>query len=79
MCKDNFQFFPPFFFFWQENSQDHISLRTCGCNVHREGKAMDKQTLEMVNAGLHCSLRISKHILPLLLMLGWNTFVLNAT
>ncbi len=39
----------------------------------------DRQTLEMVSAGLHCSLRMSKQILPLLLMLGWNTFVLNAT
>lgn len=37
------------------------------------------QTLEIVSAGLHCSLRISKHMLPLLLMFGWNTFVLNAT
>lgn len=40
---------------------------------------MDNRTLDMVKAGLHCSLRISKHILPLLLMLGWKTLVLNAT
>jgi len=40
---------------------------------------IDSSTLEMVSAGLHCSLRISKHMLPLLLMFGWNTFVLNAT
>jgi len=31
---------------------------------------MDSSTFEMVNAGLHCSLRISKQILPLLLMFG---------
>lgn len=33
----------------------------------------------MVNAGLHCSFRMSRHILPLLLIFGWKTFVLNAT
>ena len=33
----------------------------------------------MVRAGLHCSLRISRQMLPLLLMLGWKTLVLNAT
>lgn len=37
------------------------------------------QTFDMVNAGLHCSLRMSRHILPLLLMLGWKTLVLKAT
>ncbi len=31
---------------------------------------VDALTLETVNAGLHCSLRMSRHILPLLLMLG---------
>lgn len=36
-------------------------------------------TLEMVRAGLHCSLRISKQMLPLLLMFGWKTFVLKET
>lgn len=33
----------------------------------------------MVSAGLHCSLRISRQILPLLLILGWKTLVLKAT
>ncbi|KAK7356636.1 hypothetical protein VNO80_15911 [Phaseolus coccineus] len=33
----------------------------------------------MVRAGLHCSLSMSRQILPLLLMLGWNPLVLNAT
>jgi hypothetical protein len=39
----------------------------------------NKLTFEIVNAGLHCSFKISRHMLPLLLMFGWNTFVLNAT
>jgi hypothetical protein len=39
----------------------------------------ESSTLETVSAGLHCSLRMSRQMLPLLLMLGWNTFVLNAT
>jgi hypothetical protein len=38
-----------------------------------------KLTFEIVNAGLHCSFRISRQILPLLLTFGWNTFVLKAT
>lgn len=37
------------------------------------------QTLEIVSAGLHCSLRISRQMLPLLLIFGWKTLVLNAT
>jgi len=36
-------------------------------------------TLDMVRAGLHCSLRMSRQILPLLLMLGWKTFVRKET
>lgn len=36
-------------------------------------------TLEMVKAGLHCSFKISRQMLPLLLMFGWKTFVLKAT
>jgi hypothetical protein len=36
-------------------------------------------TLDIVRAGLHCSLSMSRQIFPLLLMLGWNTLVLNAT
>ena len=36
-------------------------------------------TLEIVNAGLHCSFKMSKQMLPLLLMFGWKTFVLKAT
>ena len=32
---------------------------------------MERSTLEMVNAGLHCSRRMSRQMLPLLLMLGW--------
>ena len=36
-------------------------------------------TLDTVSAGLHCSLRISKQILPLLLMFGWYTFVWKLT
>lgn len=45
--------------------------------LRNEPKA--NQTFDMVRAGLHCSLRISRQMLPLLLMLGWKTFVLNAT
>jgi hypothetical protein len=36
-------------------------------------------TLDMVSAGLHCSLSMSKHIFPLLFIFGWNTLVLKAT
>lgn len=36
-------------------------------------------TLDMVRAGLHCSFKISRQMLPLLLIFGWKTFVLKAT
>ena len=36
-------------------------------------------TFETVKAGLHCSFRISRHMLPLELMLGWYTFVAKLT
>uniref|UniRef100_A0A0E9XAZ7 Uncharacterized protein n=1 Tax=Anguilla anguilla TaxID=7936 RepID=A0A0E9XAZ7_ANGAN len=32
---------------------------------------MDRRTLEMVSAGDHCDLRMSRQMLPLLLMFGW--------
>jgi len=32
---------------------------------------MDRSTFEIVSAGLHWDLRISRQILPLLLILGW--------
>jgi hypothetical protein len=39
--------------------------------MHPDNIDGDKcRTLEIVNAGLHCSLRMSKQILPLLLILG---------
>jgi hypothetical protein len=39
----------------------------------------DPLTFDMVRAGLHCSLRMSRQMLPLLLMFGWNTLVRNET
>lgn len=42
-------------------------------------KIREKTTFEIVRAGLHCSLRISRQMLPLLFILGWKTFVLKAT
>ena len=36
-------------------------------------------TLETVSAGLHCSFKMSRHIEPLELMLGWYTFVWKFT
>lgn len=36
-------------------------------------------TFEMVRAGLHCSFKISRQILPLLLIFGWKTLVRKAT
>ena len=36
-------------------------------------------TFETVKAGLHCSFRMSRHMLPLELMLGWYTFVAKLT
>jgi len=32
-----------------------------------------------VRAGLHCSFKISRQMLPLLLIFGWKTFVVKAT
>ncbi len=46
-------------------------------SVNRE--QMESSTLDMVRAGLHCSFKMSRQILPLLLIFGWKTFVLNAT
>jgi len=46
-------------------------------SVSRE--QMDSNTLDIVSAGLHWSLRMSRQMLPLLLMFGWNTLVRNAT
>ena len=37
------------------------------------------ETLDMVRAGLHCSFKMSRQMLPLLLIFGWKTLVLNAT
>jgi len=54
---------------------ENCSTLTCYQHILTE----QNQTLEMVRAGLHCSLRISRQMLPLLLMLGWKTLVLNAT
>lgn len=48
-------------------------------NITGKHKKEGKRTLEIVKAGLHCSFRMSRQMLPLLLILGWNTFVLNAT
>ncbi len=39
----------------------------------------DANTLEMVKAGDHCSFRMSKQMLPLLLMFGWYTLVIKLT
>ena len=32
-----------------------------------------QRTFEMVSAGLHCSFKMSRQMLPWLLMLGWYT------
>ena len=40
---------------------------------------MESRTLLMVRAGLHCSLRMSRQIWPLLLMLQWYILVRNVT
>jgi len=40
---------------------------------------IDRRTFDMVRAGLHCSLRMSRQMLPLLLMFGWNTLVRKET
>lgn len=37
----------------------------------QSSEQMDRSTLEIVKAGLHWLLRISKHIEPLLLIFGW--------
>ena len=50
-------------------SRSYKVLQLCDC----------VSTLEIVKAGLHCSLRMSRHMLPLLLIFGWNTFVLKDT
>ena len=40
---------------------------------------IDKSTLEIVNAGLHCSFRMSRQIEPCEFTLGWYTLVLKFT
>lgn len=40
---------------------------------------MDRRTLEMVRAGDHCDRRMSRQMLPLLLIFGWYILVVNAT
>ena len=40
---------------------------------------IDSRTLEMVRAGLHWSLRMSRQITPELLMLQWYILVVNVT
>lgn len=46
---------------------------------HQQVKYKTKLTLEMVRAGLHCSFSISRQMLPLLFIFGWNTLVRNET
>lgn len=65
-------------------SNEHIERSTWKCNAYMVIIIIILQnlfvnTFDMVRAGLHWSLRISKHIFPLLFMFGWNTFVLKAT
>lgn len=48
-------------------------------SVNIAAKAKMKSTFEIVRAGLHCSFRISKHILPCELTFGWYTLVWNCT
>lgn len=40
---------------------------------------IERRTLDIVKAGLHWVLRMSKHIEPLLFMFGWYMRVVNAT
>uniref|UniRef100_A0A0A9D8W3 Csu456(Uce) n=1 Tax=Arundo donax TaxID=35708 RepID=A0A0A9D8W3_ARUDO len=40
---------------------------------------IDSNTLEIVSAGLHWSFKMSRQMLPLLLIFGWNSLVRNAT
>ena len=44
--------------------------------INKQGKR--HLPFDIVNAGLHCDLNISKQILPLLLILGWYILVVNA-
>lgn len=63
-----------------DNGPQNCSCMTANATTLKgDGKWFEERTLEMVNAGLHCSFRMSRQILPLLLMFGWKTFVLNAT
>jgi len=56
--------------FFKHQSIRHYYIRQPICKI---------TTLDMVRAGLHCSFKISRQMLPLLLIFGWKTFVLNAT
>lgn len=40
---------------------------------------IDNNTFDIVSAGDHCDRKISKQMLPLLLMFGWYIFVVNDT
>jgi len=53
-----------------------INIDTC---IKNQNVQSTDNTLEIVSAGLHCSLRISRQMLPLLLMFGWKTLVLKET
>ena len=58
---------------------NHHFSRSLTMVVLIDSKETKAQTLDMVRAGLHCSLRISRQMLPLLLMFGWYTLVLKDT
>ena len=47
--------------------------------VRYEAGFIWSRTFEMVRAGLHCSLRMSRQMLPWAFTFGWYTFVLKFT
>lgn len=58
-------------------------LNRCECLMCVLGKAYLSASIDLpldtVRAGDHCDLRMSRHMLPLLLMLGWYILVVKAT
>jgi hypothetical protein len=69
------------------DGQQHLEPNTVFVGSSSHGKRLidrysyirESPTLDIVSAGLHWSLRMSRQMLPLLLMFGWNTLVRNAT
>jgi hypothetical protein len=53
------------------DGQEHLQRLSVSSSKPAKGAALPARTLEMVNAGLHWSFKMSRHMLPWLFTLGW--------